>query len=86
MAGTTLLRFTLSLGQRAVLRMLREREGAVRMNISPEKIGVPAATGIEALQKMGLIQMTPLVGSSDHDVRLTPVGVQIVIQILDQLK
>ena len=83
---TALFNFALSIAQRAVLRMIKQRGGAIRMNISEQVIGKPGVAGMEALKNLGLISITPLVGTSEHDVRLTSVGTNVVIQIMNHLQ
>lgn len=83
---TALFNFALSMAQRATLRMMRERGGAVRMSMSEQVIGKPAVMGMQAMQRLGLISITPLIGTSEHDVRLTNMGVHIVTKLMDSLQ
>lgn len=77
----------LSLAQRSVINMLRERGGSVRMVMNEKALGEAGKKGLEGMKLLGVVTITPLIGTTDEvDVRLTPMGVQIATQILESIK
>lgn len=77
----------LSLAQRSVVNMLRERGGSVRMVVSEKALGKAGKKGLEGMKLLGIVTITPLVGATDEaDVRLTPMGIQVATQILESIR
>lgn len=83
---SNMLRFVLSTAQRAVINMISQRSGAIRMNVSESAIGHAGVMGLNQLRDLGLIDITPLVGTSEADVRLTEVGRKVAQEIQHQIK
>lgn len=76
----------LSLAQRSVVNMLRQRGGSVRMVVTEKALSAAGKQGLEKLATAGIITITPLIGSPESDVRLTPMGITLATKILESLK
>lgn len=76
-----------SVAQRAILKMLSERGGAIPMDLSEKAIGLAGRSGIQKMEKLGLLKLTPLVGQSErYDVALTDLGRNAVTQVIKSMK
>lgn len=80
-------RAVVSVGQKAVLKMLSERGGSIVMDLRTETVGEAARKGIKAMHNVGLIRLTPIIGRDEcYDLTLTPFGVRAVTEIMANMQ
>ena len=75
-----------SIAQRGVLKMISERGGSIKINLGVESVGEAGRKGVQALHKMGLVRLSPLIGESEsYEVSLTDVGRRVVYKIIKNI-